>query len=89
MSGILKWYVGTQEQCEALIASTDTYYGFPSAIEKTTTWATPEQNPFDAIEWTIPFNQWMLDNLTYDPAKIVEYYPFQPAGGTGATGANE
>ena len=89
MAGVVKWYIGTQDQCDALVASTDTYYGYPNEQEKTITWAIPEVNPLNDLEWTIPFNQWMLDNLVYDPDKLVDAYPFEPSGGTGATGAND
>ena len=89
MAGIVKWYIGTEAQCNDLVAQTNLYYGYPSEIEKTLTWATPEVNSLDETEWTIPFNQWMLDNLAYDPSKLVDAYPFPPTGGTGATGANE
>lgn len=77
MAGIVKWYVGTQEQCEAIVASTDTYYGYPDARTKTSTWAIPEVNHFDETQWTIPFNQWMVDNLTYDEANLVDAFPFE------------
>jgi len=90
MAKVVKWYIGTESLCDDLVAQTNLYYGYPNEREKTLTWAIPAQNPENESEWTIPFNQWMLDNLTVDPNKLVDAYPFEyPSGPTGATGAND
>ena len=71
-----KWFVGTEAQCNEIIAATDTYYGYPNPRTKTQTWCNPEVNPENENEFTVPMNEWMLDNLTYDPAKVSEEFPF-------------
>lgn len=77
MAGVVKWYVGTEEQCQDLVGQANLYYGYPNPSTKTETWAIPEQNPIIETEWTIPFSQWMLDNLSYDPTKLSDEYPFE------------
>jgi hypothetical protein len=71
-----KWFVGTEAQCNELVAAADTYYGYPNPRTKTQTWANPEVNPENVEEFTVPLNDWMLDNLTYDPAKVSDDFPF-------------
>jgi len=71
-----RWFVGTEAQCNELIAAADTYYGYPNVQTKTQTWAVAEANPENENEFTIPLNAWMQENLTYDPAKLVDDYPF-------------
>lgn len=89
MAGIVKYYVGTKSMCDSLGAQADLYYGYPNEETKTLTWAIPAQNPNNELEWTIPMSQWMLDNLTYDANNLVDTYPFEYQGATGATGPNE
>lgn len=71
-----KWFVGSDIQCNEIVASADTYYGYPNVRTKTQTWANAEVNPENAEEFTVPMNVWMLENLTYDPDKVSDEYPF-------------
>jgi len=77
MARTVKWYIGTLSQCEDLVSQTNLYHGWPNEKTKTQTWAIPEQNPLMEEEYTIPFNQWIFDNLEYDPTKLSDEYPFE------------
>lgn len=75
-----RWFIGTEAQCNDIIAAADTYYGYPNHQTMTLTWAVAEPNPNNADEFTIPVNKWMQDNLTFDPDKLVDAYPFELEG---------
>jgi hypothetical protein len=72
----MKYFKGTETECNEIVAAADTYYGYPNAATKTLTWATPERDPNGEDIWCIPMNDWMLENLTYNEEKIQDEYPF-------------